>query len=159
MSKKKKKALLERVRDEPVGLSPSQERALSKEAAVSQEAAALPEMTNNVRDSGDLFVFGLANSGERVDEKSAMQIATVYACVRLLAESVASLPLHLYRITEGKGGRPSAIQDSLPAAESGDDFLFLPGGHAHSSPAVGECLCSDRPGRAGDCHGTVSSSA
>ena len=52
------------------------------------------------RDSGQTFVFGRADSGERVDEKSAMQIATVYACVRLLAESVAGLPLHLYRFTD-----------------------------------------------------------
>ncbi|MBQ3347857.1 MAG: phage portal protein [Synergistaceae bacterium] len=29
-----------------------------------------------------------------------MQLSTVYACVRLLAESVAQLPLHLYRRTE-----------------------------------------------------------
>ena len=29
-----------------------------------------------------------------------MQIATVYACVRLLAETVAGLPLHLYRFTD-----------------------------------------------------------
>ena len=30
-----------------------------------------------------------------------MQIATVYACVRLLAETVAGLPLHLYKFTDG----------------------------------------------------------
>ena len=63
-----------------------------------------PMIEDSVRDSGQTFVFGKAESGERVDEKSAMQIATVYACVRLLAESVAGLPLHLYRYTDG-GGR------------------------------------------------------
>lgn len=57
----------------------------------------LPDIQDNVRDSGTLFVFGKASSGEQVDERSAMQIATVYACVRLLAESVAQLPLHLYK--------------------------------------------------------------
>lgn len=62
----------------------------------------LPEITDNVRDSGQTFVFGKADSGERVDEKSAMQIATVYACVRLLAETVAGLPLHLYRFTDAE---------------------------------------------------------
>ena len=65
-----------------------------------RDAPALPEITDNVRDSGQTFVFGRADSGERVDEKSAMQIATVYACVRLLAETVAGLPLHLYRFTD-----------------------------------------------------------
>ena len=59
----------------------------------------LPEVADNVRDSGQTFFFGTASSGERVDEKSAMQISTVYACVRLLAETVAGLPLHLYRYT------------------------------------------------------------
>ena len=63
-------------------------------------APALPEMNNNNRDSGQTFVFGRADSGERVDEKSAMQIATVYACVRLLAETVAGLPLRFYRFTD-----------------------------------------------------------
>ncbi len=59
-----------------------------------------PAVTDSVRDSGQTFVFGKADSGEKVDEKSAMQIATVYACVRLLAETVAGLPLHLYRFTD-----------------------------------------------------------
>ena len=72
----------------------------------------LPKVEDNVRDSGGLFVFGQADSGERVDEKSAMQIATVYACVRLLAESVAQLPLHLYRM-EGEEGKSKAKDHPL----------------------------------------------
>ena len=68
-----------------------------------RDEPALPDVRDNVRDSGTLFVFGRSNSGEQVDEKSAMQIATVYACVRLLAESVAQLPLHLYRCTDDDG--------------------------------------------------------
>ena len=68
-----------------------------------RDAPKVPDVRNDVRDSGTLFVFGRANSGEQVDEKSAMQIATVYACVRLLAESVAQLPLHLYKVTEPDG--------------------------------------------------------
>ena len=72
----------------------------------------LPDIQDNVRDSGTLFVFGRANSGEQVDEKSAMQIATVYACVRLLAESVAQLPLHLFRVT-GDDGQEKATDHPL----------------------------------------------
>ena len=68
-----------------------------------RDAPGMPEMTDSVRDSGTVFMFGRANSGEQVDEKSAMQIATVYACVRLLAESVAQLPLHLYKVSEPDG--------------------------------------------------------
>ena len=73
----------------------------------------LPEVTNNVRDSGQTFVFGKADSGERVDEKSAMQIATVYACVRLLAETVAGLPLHLYRIKDETNSKERATDHPL----------------------------------------------
>ena len=68
-----------------------------------RDAPEAPDIRDDVRDSGTLFVFGKANSGEMVDEKSAMQIATVYACVRLLADSVAQLPLHLYRASDNDG--------------------------------------------------------
>ncbi len=73
----------------------------------------LPKIEDNVRDSGALFMFGQTLSGERVDEKSAMQIATVYACVRLLAETVASLPLHLYRYTGDGDGKERATDHPL----------------------------------------------
>jgi len=73
----------------------------------------LPEVTDNVRDSGEIFVFGKSNAGETVDEKSAMQIATVYACVRLLAESVASLPFHLYRVSDNESGKEKARDHPL----------------------------------------------
>ena len=73
----------------------------------------LPEVTDSVRDSGQVFSFGTANSGEKVDEQAAMQISTVYACVRLLAETVAALPLHLYRYTDGGKGKESAFDHPL----------------------------------------------
>ncbi len=73
----------------------------------------LPEVTDNVRGSGGLFIFGTADSGERVDERSAMQIATVYACVRLLAETVAQLPLRLYREKDGGRGKERAVEHPL----------------------------------------------
>ena len=78
-----------------------------------RDAPALPEVTDNVRDSGQTFVFGRADSGEKVDEKSAMQIATVYACVRLLAETVAGLPLHLYRMKDGTNAKERAVEHPL----------------------------------------------
>lgn len=62
----------------------------------------LKRFSNNVRDSAAMFTFGRALSGQRVDERTSMQISTVYACVRLLAESMASLPLHLYREEDSK---------------------------------------------------------
>lgn len=57
-------------------------------------------ITDNVRDSGQVFIFGWADSGELEDEKSAMQVATIYTYVRFLAETVAGLPLPLHRFRD-----------------------------------------------------------
>ena len=43
------------------------------------------------------FLFGPTTSGKSVNEVTAMQTTAVYACVRVLAETIASLPLHVYR--------------------------------------------------------------
>lgn len=53
--------------------------------------------------SGYSFMFGRTTSGKPVNEKTAMQTTAVYACVRILAEAVASLPLHVYRYKDGGG--------------------------------------------------------
>lgn len=50
--------------------------------------------------NGQSFPFGVSSSGKPVNERSAMQMTAVYACVRILAESIASLPLHLYEQNE-----------------------------------------------------------
>ena len=46
--------------------------------------------------SGWPVVFGKSAAGAKVNEFTAMQITAVYACVRILAESIAGLPLHVY---------------------------------------------------------------
>jgi HK97 family phage portal protein len=46
------------------------------------------------------FFFGTTSSGKTVNERTAMQTTAVYACVRVLAEAIASLPLHTYRYTD-----------------------------------------------------------
>ena len=46
------------------------------------------------------FFMGGTTSGKTVTERSAMQMTAVYSCVRILAEAVAGLPLHLYRYTK-----------------------------------------------------------
>ncbi len=43
------------------------------------------------------FLFGGTTSGKEVNERTAMQTTAVYACVRILSEAVAGLPLHIYR--------------------------------------------------------------
>lgn len=45
------------------------------------------------------YLFGPSTSGKRVNEFTAMQTTAVYACVRILAETLAALPLQMYRFT------------------------------------------------------------
>lgn len=54
---------------------------------------------------------GSTVSGEAVNDDVAMRIVTVYACIRVLAHSIASLPLNLYERT--KGGAKLADSTSL----------------------------------------------
>ena len=54
--------------------------------------------------SGFLSTGGRAASGMRVDANTAMQTSAVYACVRVVSEDVAKLPLLIYR-KDQKGGR------------------------------------------------------
>lgn len=56
----------------------------------------------------------LTSSGVKVDEFSAMQMSAVNACVRILSETVASLPLHLYR--RNGNGSPEKVE-AHPLAE------------------------------------------
>ena len=66
------------------------------------------------RTAGSAFrpFFGGSSAGKPVTERSAMQMTAVYACVRILAESVAGLPLHLYRYNN-KGGKEKATEHPL----------------------------------------------
>lgn len=54
-------------------------------------------------DAGYSFLFGRTTSGKSVNERTAMQTTAVYACVRILAEAVASLPLHVYEYQDDGG--------------------------------------------------------
>ena len=46
------------------------------------------------------YFFGRANSGKRVTDRTALQHIAVYACVRVLSEAIAQLPLHVYKYNE-----------------------------------------------------------
>lgn len=46
------------------------------------------------------FHIGRSWSGKAVTERTALQQTAVYACVRIIAETIASLPLHLYKYTD-----------------------------------------------------------
>ena len=67
---------------------------------------------NRTTGSAYSFFFGSSSAGKRVNERSAMQMTAVYSCVRILAEAVAGLPLHLYRYKED-GGKEKALDHPL----------------------------------------------
>lgn len=58
------------------------------------------------------FMMGGSTSGKSVTERSSMQMTAVYACVRILSEAIAGLPLHLYHYKED-GGKEQAVDNNL----------------------------------------------
>jgi HK97 family phage portal protein len=66
----------------------------------------------NYLGAGYSFLFGGTTSGKAVTERTAMQTTAVYACVRILAEAIAGLPLHLYNYT-ADGGKARALRHPL----------------------------------------------
>ena len=67
---------------------------------------------NRTPGSSFAFYMGGSSSGKIVNERSAMQMTAVYACVRILSEAIAGLPLHLYRYKED-GGKEKATDHPL----------------------------------------------
>ena len=56
--------------------------------------------TDRVNGNAYSFFMGSSSSGRRVTERTAMQMTAVYSCVRILSETLASLPLHIYESSE-----------------------------------------------------------
>ena len=67
---------------------------------------------NRTAGSSYTFFMGGSTAGKIVTERSAMQMTAVYSCVRILAEAIAGLPLHLYRYTDS-GGKEKATDHPL----------------------------------------------
>ena len=67
---------------------------------------------NSTAGSSYTFFMGGSTAGKIVTERSAMQMTAVYSCVRILAEAIAGLPLHLYRYTDS-GGKEKATDHPL----------------------------------------------
>ena len=59
-----------------------------------------------------LWMTNQTASGKSVTPTSALQLTAVYACVRILSESIAQLPLHLYRYEEN-GSKVKAVDEKL----------------------------------------------
>lgn len=67
---------------------------------------------NSTSGSSYRFFYGQSSSGKCVTERSAMQMTAVYACVRILSEAVAGLPLHLYKWSDS-GSKEKAVDHPL----------------------------------------------
>lgn len=67
---------------------------------------------NSLNGSGYRFFLGQSTSGKPVNERSAMQMTAVYACVRILSEAIAGLPVHLYQYRED-GSKEKALKHPL----------------------------------------------
>ncbi|MBR5990525.1 MAG: phage portal protein, partial [Bacilli bacterium] len=68
--------------------------------------------TDRTAGSQYTFYMGSSSAGKNVNERSAMQMSAVYACVRILSEAIAELPLHLYEY-EDNGNKTKAIKNPL----------------------------------------------
>lgn len=58
------------------------------------------------------FGFGKAATNKNVTEQTSIQLTSVYACVRVIAETIASLPLNVYR-RNGDGSQEVAHDHEL----------------------------------------------
>ena len=97
--------------------------------------------TNSYDSPSYTYFFGRANSGKRVTDRTALQHIAVYACVRVLSEAIAQLPLHLYKYNDK--GKERVPQHPL--------YFLL-----HD---LWQCLCTNYPKRSWRCFGAVSSDA
>lgn len=99
--------LMGRTADGEVASASSAEIALSQGAAASADG--VPTVQNSIwqdADSGavrEMLYFSPSAAGVAVTPETAMRVSAVYACVRIIAGSIASLPLHIYeRTPEGR---------------------------------------------------------
>ena len=75
--------------------------------------------------SAPTFYFGTSASGKAVNPSSAIQVSAVYACVRVIAETIASLPFHVYETTEN-GSRKAPEQNGKKSLIPFTAALFTP---------------------------------
>jgi len=58
------------------------------------------------------FFFGSTSTGKPVNEQTAMQMTAVYSCVRILSETLAGLPLHVFQYNDS-GGKEKNLKHPL----------------------------------------------
>jgi len=84
-----------------------------RDAQPAGEARSLPRPENELPLAGAYTAYG-AFGEKSITPAKALQIADVWACVRVLADAASSLPLHVYRDASGGGGRERVRTGRLP---------------------------------------------
>ena len=81
------------------------------ELAVEEKASGGIEIINTPARLASSELAGMETaSGETVSMNSAIQLATVWACVRLLSETIAQIPVHVF--VRGKDGSKTRVTDT-----------------------------------------------
>ena len=78
---------------------------------------AMDKPVRNYSNGEYLFNFGRSTSGKSVNEMTAMQTRAVYACVRILSEAVASLPIHV-RFIIRRNCRAAVVFTVMPCVQT-----------------------------------------
>jgi len=116
-------------------------------------AAANISLEDLVRELRD----GDSGAGKAVTVDTAMQIATVNTCVRIIAQTVASLPLHIYKRIDSGGrerwpahplyrllnSRPNVWQTSMEWREQMVALLLLKGNYYGAKLLHGDFIIDD----------------
>jgi hypothetical protein len=90
-----------------------------------------------------------------VNERNLYADYSCFACVRIIAETIASLPLHTYRYRgEGKEKMyDHPLYRICMMSLTGDELFYLAGNDDDPSSPLGEQLLSDYPKWSGRCPG------
>ena len=68
------------------------------------------------------FYFGTSDAGKAVNAQTAIQLSTVYACVRVISETVASLPLGVFEAKESGNEKAMDHDDHVTSFRT---FVYL----------------------------------
>lgn len=71
------------------------------------------EKMNSLELFREVFGHSPSKSGQQVSVKTALQVATVFACARVIADGIAQVPLKLFRLSPDGRSRTQAVDHPL----------------------------------------------
>jgi HK97 family phage portal protein len=115
-------------------------------------------IATSLREALDASYYGAeSSSGAIVNSETAMRISTVNACVRIIAQTVASIPLHIYKRLDAGGrerwpahplynllnAKPNVWQTSMEWREQMMAHLLLRGNYYAAKLSHGDSIIDD----------------